>query len=52
MNLGEIIDIIWNMSWYKVLVIAAVDDAILLIKLWPVYIFFIIVVIIIKKVMK
>ena len=36
-GIGEIINMIWNLPWYKVLVIAAVDDAIILIKLWPVW---------------
>ena len=42
MGIGSIIDQIWNMPWYKVLVIAAVDDVILFLKIWPVYIVLII----------
>ena len=37
--IGSILDQIWNLPWYKVLVIAAADDVILFLKLWPVYIF-------------
>lgn len=36
--MGDIISQIWELPWYKVLVIAAADDVILFIKLWPVYI--------------
>jgi len=37
-GIGEVINMIWNMPWYKVLVIAAVDDVIILIKLWPLWV--------------
>lgn len=33
----EVIKMIWAMPWYKVLLIAAIDDAIFFIKIWPVY---------------
>jgi hypothetical protein len=33
----EIIKQIWGMKWYEVFVIAICDDAILMIKLWPVW---------------
>ena len=34
MGMGEILESIWNLPWYKVLVIAAADDAILFLKMW------------------
>ena len=37
-GIGEVINMIWNMPWYKVLVIAAADDVIVLIKLWPLWV--------------
>ena len=36
--MGEIIEQIWELPWYKVLFIAIVDDLILAVKLWPLYI--------------
>lgn len=33
----DIIDKIWELPWYKVLIIAAVDDFILFLKIWPIY---------------
>jgi len=38
MSMEEIIDQIWNMPWYKVLKIAMIDDFILLVKIWPIYV--------------
>lgn len=34
----KILEQIWDLPWYKVLVITAADDVILFIKLWPLYI--------------
>ena len=34
----QIIAQIWELSWYEVLIIAVVDDLILFIKLWPIYV--------------
>ena len=34
MEIGNILDAIWNLPWHKVLVIAIADDAILFLKLW------------------
>jgi len=34
----EILKQIWELPWYEVLVIAAADDAILFVKIWPVYV--------------
>jgi hypothetical protein len=39
-GVGEVLNIIWNMPWYKVIAIAAADDIIVFIKIWPVYILF------------
>jgi len=33
----EILEMIWDLPWYKVLVIAVVDDAILFLKIWWLY---------------
>jgi len=33
MSIGELIDAIWALPWYKVMVIAVVDDVILFLKL-------------------
>lgn len=33
----DILERIWELPWYKVLVIAAADDVILFLKLWPVW---------------
>jgi len=33
----DILNMIWDLPWYKVLVIAAADDVILFIKLWWFY---------------
>lgn len=35
--MGPIIDAIWQLPWYKVLIVAVADDAMLLIKLWPLW---------------
>ena len=32
--MGNILEAIWNLPWYKVAVIAVADDAILFLKLW------------------
>ena len=32
----EVLKQIWELPWYQVLIIAAADDAILLVKIWPV----------------
>ena len=45
--MGEIIQQIWELPWYKVLIIAAADDVILFLKLWPFWVFVIVVAIII-----
>lgn len=34
----KILEQIWELPWYEVLVIAVCDDVILFIKLWPVYV--------------
>jgi len=36
--MGEIIDLIWDLPWYKVFIIAVVDDAIFILKLWPLWV--------------
>jgi len=36
-EITEILGKLWEMPWYKVLIIAAADDAILFIKIWPAY---------------
>ncbi len=41
--MGEIIEQIWELPWYKVLFIAIVDDLILAVKLWPLYIVIVII---------
>lgn len=33
----DILEQIWELPWYKVLVVAVADDVILFLKLWPVY---------------
>lgn len=38
MKIFDILDTIWKMPWYKVMVIAVADDVILFLKLWPLYI--------------
>ena len=35
--MGPIIDAIWQLPWYKILIVAIVDDAILIMKLWPLW---------------
>ena len=35
MEFWDIIAEIWKQPWYKVMIIAAADDIILLIKMWP-----------------
>ena len=37
----DVLEQIWNLHWWEVLFIAIIDDFILFIKLWPVYLFFI-----------
>ena len=37
MGIKEIMDIIWDLPWYKVLIISMIDDFILLAKLWPLW---------------
>ena len=46
----EILEAIWDLPWYKVLVIAIADDAILFLKMWWLYciIFVVIAIIYIK----
>lgn len=41
--MGDIIDKIWDMPWYEVLVIAIADDVILITKLWWLYVIFIVI---------
>jgi len=38
-----ILERIWELPWYKVLVIAVIDDVILFVKLWPAYVALIII---------
>ena len=38
MKLGQIIDAVWSLPWYKILIIACADDLILLLKLWPLWV--------------
>ena len=38
MSLGQCLDAIWNLPWYKVLCVAVVDDVFLFLKLWPLWI--------------
>jgi len=35
MGVWEITKLIWELPWYKVLLLAVVDDVIATIKLWP-----------------
>jgi len=37
-TLGEVLEAIWNLPWYKVVIVATVDDFILLVKLWPLWV--------------
>lgn len=37
MGIKEIMDIIWDLPWYKVLIISIIDDFVLLTKLWPLW---------------
>ena len=39
----EVLKQIWALKWYEVFVIAAADDVILFIKLWPVWIVIIVI---------
>ena len=39
----EVLETIWEMEWWEVLIIAAADDAILLVKLWPIWLAIIII---------
>jgi len=34
MGMGEILESIWDLPWYKVLVIAAADDCAFSLKVW------------------
>lgn len=38
--MNDILETIWNLPWYKIVVIAAADDAILFIKLWWMWLIF------------
>jgi len=42
MTPDQIIEQIWNLSWYQVMKVAIYDDFIFMCKIWPVYIFFIV----------
>ena len=35
MGMGQIIEAMWELPWYKVMIIALVDDFMIFIKLWP-----------------
>lgn len=37
MSLGEVIDAIWALPWYKVMAVAIIDDFLLLLKVWPLW---------------
>lgn len=50
--MGEIIDMIWKLPWYQVLVVAIADDIILFLKLWPAWIVFGIITIIVGFVLR
>ena len=39
---NEVIKQIWNLPWYSVMKIAFIDDLILFVKLWPLWCFLII----------
>jgi hypothetical protein len=52
MDLGQIISEIWNQPWYKVLIIAAADDVIFMIKIWPLYVAVIIIVILVALIQR
>lgn len=45
MTPDEIIKEIWQLSWYQVLKVAVMDDIILLVKIWPVWVVIIVVLI-------
>ena len=34
MGLGAVLDAIWNLPWYKTLIVAVADDVILVLQLW------------------
>lgn len=34
MTIGNLIDSVWNLPWYKLLTIAVLDDIMLIIRLW------------------
>jgi len=37
MTIDQIADSIWQLPWYKVVIISIYDDFILLCKMWPVW---------------
>ena len=45
MTIGQVIDQIWQLPWYQVLIIAFVDDLIFMLKIWPVILIVILIVI-------
>lgn len=36
--MGPIIDAIWQLPWYQILIVAIADDAILIMKVWPLWV--------------
>ena len=45
-GIGPIIDRIWALPWYKVMIIAAIDDIMVMLKIWPVYLLIIVLIVI------
>jgi len=43
----EILKQVWALPWYKVIAIAIMDDALVFLKIWPIYIVIIVVVILV-----
>ena len=46
-TVGDILEAVWNLPWYKVLVVAVADDAILFLKIWWLWLAFMVVAIVI-----
>ena len=46
--MGAILEAIWNLPWYKVIIIAIVDDCIVLVKLWPLWALIIVIIIVME----
>jgi len=44
-GIGPIIEQIWALPWYKIVIIAAIDDIIVMLKMWPLYVALLIIII-------